>query len=142
MEAIRDRETPQFLTRLVTTDIEGSDDEAQLVLPLAFYSARLRRVIVAPAGFRTDFASIPRVFWRVLRKRGKHDRGAVLHDAGYRGELLDLSGAPLALSKDDCDAVFLEAMLARGVRPRIAELMHGAVVRFGGASYKGCPATR
>lgn len=39
-----------------------------------------RDIITVPAGFITDFASIPRVFWRILPPWGRYGKAAVVHD--------------------------------------------------------------
>jgi hypothetical protein len=39
--------------------------------------------VTAPAGFVTDFASIPRVFWSLLRPDGDYAYAAVIHDYLY-----------------------------------------------------------
>lgn len=36
--------------------------------------------IVVPKGFKTDLASIPRIFWAILPKNGKYQKAAILHD--------------------------------------------------------------
>lgn len=40
-------------------------------------------IIRVPAGFVTDFASIPRAFWVVLPPTGKYGKAAVVHDYLY-----------------------------------------------------------
>lgn len=37
-------------------------------------------VITVPRGYRTDFASIPRFFHRLLNPVGRHGKAAVIHD--------------------------------------------------------------
>ena len=39
--------------------------------------------VVVPTGFVTDLASIPRVFWSVLRPDGEYAYAAVIHDYLY-----------------------------------------------------------
>jgi hypothetical protein len=67
------------------------------------------RRIVVPAGFETDGASVPRLFWALLPTWGKYSRAAVIHD--YLGTLL-VTGFPHAEGRTQAaiDAVFLEAM--------------------------------
>lgn len=43
------------------------------------------RVIRVPAGFVTDFASIPQVFWNILPPWGVYGKPCVLHDYMYQG---------------------------------------------------------
>src|SRR5678810_817023 len=41
-------------------------------------------LIEVPAGFCTDFASIPRIVWPVIPPRGRFNRAAFVHDLLYR----------------------------------------------------------
>jgi Protein of unknown function (DUF1353) len=120
--------------KLHLIEVDGS--EGVLEQPLQFYSAELGLVVVAPAGMETDFASIPRGLWNIFPKRGKHDRGAVLHDAGYRGHLQSAAGTTLALSKHTIDRLFREAMGAGGVGRVSRNLMYRAVSWFGGTAFE------
>ena len=45
---------------------------------------REQRVIVVPAGFVTDWASIPRFLWRVFPPWDRHMRAALVHDYIYK----------------------------------------------------------
>lgn len=84
-------------------------------------------IIVVPAGFETDFASIPRLFWAIYPPAGRWGKAAVVHDFLYR------SGAR---PRWECDAVFLEGMQVLGV-PRLRRfLMYAAVRLFGGSFYQ------
>lgn len=84
-----------------------------------------------PAGFVTDWASIPRFYrWR-FSPTGKHSRAALAHDFLYREAIV-----PRAV----CDQVFLDAMEALGVGWWSRHVMHKAVRLGGWASYgKGDP---
>lgn len=64
--------------------------------------------IVAPANFRTDFASIPRFATLVVRKLGRHTQPAVIHDYLCRE-------ANTWQENSEGDTVFREAMKAVGV---------------------------
>lgn len=50
--------------------------------PNSQQSAEYQQVEV-PAGFVTDLASIPRIFWSALRPDGKYAHAAVVHDYLY-----------------------------------------------------------
>lgn len=76
-----------------------------------------------PAGFETDFASVPRGLWNVFPPTGRWQRAAVIHDYLYRETSLD---------RFVCDAIFREAMRQLKV-PRWRRLvMYAAVRLFGG----------
>ena len=79
-------------------------------------------LISVPAGFVTDFASVPRILRWLIDTVGTHGKAAVLHDYLYS------RGVPTRLI---ADAVFLEAMGVLGVPCLRRWLMfHG--VRCGG----------
>ena len=79
-----------------------------------------------PAGFRSDGASVPRFFWRVVFPPGDALalRAAILHDYVYRTH-------PEGWSRADADRLFLAVMILDGVPVRRA-LMAWAGVRIGG----------
>jgi hypothetical protein len=81
-----------------------------------------------PAGFETDFASIPRVFWRLLPPVGRYGKAAVIHDFLYR------TGSA---SRAVADRVFLDAMEVLGVGWLTRHVMFLAVRAFGWTAYKG-----
>ena len=84
--------------------------------------------ICVPAGFVTDFASIPRLFWSVVPPMGQHGKAAVVHDYLYRKS----SG----FSKILADAIFYEAMELLGVPWYRRWVMYLAVRFFGRSSYQ------
>jgi len=120
----------KFLTPLDTRDSEDGEN-ATLLAPLRFYSAKYKRTFIVPAGMLTDFASIPRGLWNLFPKRGKHDRAAVLHDAAYRGRLLDILRNPFPVPKDVADDLFDEALRVCGVSWFTRVTMVRAVKIFG-----------
>jgi hypothetical protein len=81
-----------------------------------------------PQWMATDFASVPPPIWWFAAPWGKHGHAAVLHDAGYY-----LQDRPRAAY----DRIFLEAMIALGVKPLKRRLMYLAVRLFGFAAWKG-----
>ena len=85
-----------------------------------------RRFII-PAGFVTDFASVPRCFWFILPPMGRYGKAALLHDWLYYTKYLPRSEA---------DRVFLEVMLMMGVRSWKAYVMYSAVRLFGWIKWK------
>jgi hypothetical protein len=61
-------------TYVLTKDIGWSPTPAQ---------AAQYRAVTVPSGFVTDFASIPRAFWSVLRPDGDYAYAAIIHDYLY-----------------------------------------------------------
>jgi hypothetical protein len=81
-----------------------------------------------PAGFDTDFASIPRLFWTLVgHPAGRYAQAAVLHDWLYRT-------APVP--RKEADRIFREAMAVLGV-PAWQRWAMWAGVRVGGSGAYG-----
>jgi hypothetical protein len=117
---------PSFHTPL---DLEVADDGRQYRLLTAFQYDSSLTTITVPAGFVTDFASVPKLFWNLLPPTGRYGKAAVVHDYLYR--------TPGLASKMIADATFLEAMAALDVPTVTRYLMYFGVRLFGGSSYKG-----
>lgn len=81
-------------------------------------------VIEVPAGYRTDFATIPRLFWRVLPPYGRYGKAAVIHDY-----LVD-ARFPWCDNRKAA-AVFLEGMAVLCVPRPVRTVMFWAVRLFG-----------
>ena len=82
--------------------------------------------LTVPAGFRSDGASVPRFFWRLVFPPGDALalRAAILHDFIYRTR-------PEGWSRDEADRLFLAVMILDGV-PVSRALMAWLGVRIGG----------
>jgi len=80
------------------------------------------RSITVPAGFETDFASVPRLFWRIIPPWGRYSAAAVVHDYLYETD---------AVSRLEADRIFLDLMKRLGVPFWKRHLMYRAV-RIGG----------
>lgn len=119
---------PRFLDELITRYIDGKNFE--VVHAFNYHTDVFPLFVVSvPAGFVTDFASIPKAFHNILPPTGKYGKAAVIHDYLYR--------TPGIATKDEADQVFLEAMTALGVGWMTRNIMYQGVHRFGGSSYKG-----
>lgn len=86
------------------------------------YKTDDKRTIKAPVGFTTDFASVPRVFWRLAPPDGAYTKSAVIHDWMYYSQ---------KYPRKYCDQIFLEAMGVQGVKLWKRRLMYRAVRLFG-----------
>jgi hypothetical protein len=118
--------------------IDGGERFATLVEPLGFHSASAWRtrddgVEVAAfrldPGFRFDFESIPALFIPLTGHRERTAAAGAIHDGFYRTKLLE---------RGDADAVFYEALRAKGVGRAQATVRWAAVRAFGRSSY-GAP---
>lgn len=93
--------------------------------------------VTVPAGFVTDFASIPWVFWSWLPSWGKYGKAAVVHDYLYQKHGVGASKSIILIfNRKQVDGVFLAAMLESGTKPWKARMMFVAVRLFGRRSWK------
>lgn len=116
---------PSFHTPL---KLEYEDGKSYRLIDAFSYDSSLDTITV-PAGFETDFASVPKGLWWLLPPTGKYGKAAVIHDYLYRTHGYS--------SKIVADAIFYEAMTALGVGAFTRGVMYLAVHFFGGSSYKG-----
>lgn len=82
--------------------------------------------IVVPAGYVTDFASIPRLFWRLEPPLGPAGKAAVVHDYLY-----STRGLAGRYTRAAADGIFREAMGVLKV-PAWKRSLMWAAVRVGG----------
>lgn len=80
-----------------------------------------------PVGIDTDFASIPRVFRRIISRTGRHDKAAVLHDYLCEYKIV---------SRKKADMIFLEAMETLKVNWFKRKIMYKAVRTYSIATLK------
>ncbi|EAO9544549.1 DUF1353 domain-containing protein [Salmonella enterica subsp. houtenae] len=83
-------------------------------------------VISVPAGFITDLASVPRIFWTPLPPGGKYAKAAIIHDYLYDNALR---------TKKEADLIFLDEMTVLGVPKWKRIVMYLAVRWFGRGMY-------
>ena len=79
-------------------------------------------VTVIPAGFVTDFASVPRIFWNLFPPTGPYAKAAVYHDFLYQMG---------AVSRAEADYEFMDGMRALGVILPVRFTMWAALRAFG-----------
>jgi hypothetical protein len=99
--------------------------------PLLYFSDRYQLTVRVPEGFTTDLASIPRLGRIVIPQNGCHRDASIVHDYLYSigGKIPGMLGG--ALTRKECDLIFLEAMKSRGT-PRWQQLVMYHAVRVGG----------
>lgn len=82
-------------------------DDGRWILEMpVVYMTRTDEIIIVPAGFLTDLASIPRIFQTLFPVNGRHRSAAIVHD--YLFVIQDRPRAAV-------DKIFLEAMEDCGV---------------------------
>lgn len=122
-----------FLSDIRVARIAGSSGEWELIHDLVYQGNKDRFTV--PKGFRTDFASVPRVLQLFIPKNGSHDAAAIVHDYLYRHQPFVQSPAPLRsmqrISRRDADRIFRRIMRELGTNCVRYNLMYAAV-RVGG----------
>lgn len=120
-----------FLTDLFLKvhDLPIKDRPYELLRVLRYYSKILGKVIEVPKGYRTDFASVPRIFWIIIPPFGRYHRAAVIHD--YLYEL----GGSTGVDSKTAAKVFHEAMVIAGVN-RVKAITMYYMVRWFGPRFK------
>ncbi len=111
----------KFLTELDTRYLNGRD--WRLLAEFDFASEVLQRIVRVPAGFVTDFASIPRLFWPIFSPTGPYGKAAVIHDDCYQNpEMIDPPVSRLL-----ADRTLREGMIALDVPWVTRCILYGAV---------------
>ncbi len=83
--------------------------------------------VEVPAGFVTDFASIPRLFWSLLRPDGEYAYAAVIHDYLYWTQ---------TRSREEADGILLLAMKDFDVAETTATAIYEAIRIGGGKAWR------
>lgn len=113
-------------------DIRANDDGKTFTLlsPFTYEIGALGsgRIISVPAGFTTDFASVPQIFWNILPPWGAYGKPAVLHDWNYKHQ---------EFSRYFCDAILAESMEAVGVPWWKRKLVYFGVRSGGWVAWNG-----
>jgi hypothetical protein len=123
---------PGFKSPLVVQGLRYETDKGgralwQVQQPLVFASETLGREITVPAGFITNYASVPRLPLIFLVAGDRSFDEAAVHDWLYTSH---------ECTKDQADRVFLEALLLNPKIPAgLAQTMFKAVSWFGGGSW-------
>lgn len=123
------RITGAFRVEEVPGQLRGGRQCVKLLEPLEYHvgSEDSSEVITVPAGFVTDFASVPYPFRNMFPALGPWARAAIVHDWLYD------QGGLGRYTRLQCDRIFLEAMTVLGVPAWKRTLMFRAV-RIGGGS--------
>lgn len=83
--------------------------------------------VKVPKGFVTDFASIPQIFWTLLRPDGVYAHAAIVHDFLYWSQ---------STSRQTADSIFKIAMQDLKVTPIKVATLYDTVRLVGGASWR------
>lgn len=126
-----------FLTPTTVTVLRGQFREGRqlfrLYEPVRYYSAILGGVVEVPAGYVTDFSSVPRVLFAYLIAGGTAYEAAVIHDWLYTVQAFNGK----SIERSVADDVFSEAIKASEDTKAPSWLMWLAVRVGGRGSWKG-----
>jgi len=103
----------------------------RLLAPFIYYVGEKSsdEFVLVRRGFKTDFASIPRIAWPIIgHPAGRHGKAAVVHDFLYQ---YPDDGVDKPRKRRRCDQIFLEALTVLGVGWWKRSAMYFAV-RVGG----------
>ena len=95
--------------------------------PLTYQIGDSPHTITVPAGFVTDFASIPRVFHALLAPTGRPGRGAIVHDYLYWEQ---------DCTREQADWILMLAMIESGVDAVTRGLVYRVVDWFGAGAWE------
>lgn len=118
-----------FTKNFVSVKIYRYGEMPELTKELVYVHKASGRTFYVPKGFKTDFASIPRIFWNIIAPIGKHTLPSVLHDYLYE------YGASLGISRKEADKIFWDAMIDSHVAQITANVMWFCVRVFAKSRY-------
>lgn len=95
------------------SDLLGAD-YWRVVSPFS-YMIKPDHWVSVPAGYLTDGASVPKLFWNIIPPWGLYGQAAVVHDILCEYLTIVVNGLPVAISRAQCDEVLNESMRYLGV---------------------------
>ena len=117
----------KFLSK-VSGDVFRLDKRAHVRLDEPLVCQVDDELVIVPAGFVSDFASIPRIFWTLIGSPADFPEPAVLHDYMCRvGEGLKRRGLGYQYSWQEVHEIFRLALIEIGVNPVTTRIMWSAV---------------
>lgn len=120
--------TAAFRSKLAVEPASEFDDGRwRVTSPLLYYSDVLADLVTVPAGFVTDFASVPRIPVVYELCGATSAEASVVHDYLYTTKLY---------RRELCDDVLREASAITGVPAWRRNLMWAGVRLFGGSHWK------
>lgn len=97
--------------------------------------------VSVPAGYLTDGASVPRLFWSLIPPWGKYGQAAIVHDIVCEYLSITKDGKPLSVTRAQCDDILLQAMKVLEVPWLTRHAIHKAVMLYRIASGTDKPTT-
>ena len=103
-----------FLSLLAVQEIPGDDRHWRLLEPCVYHlkDEDGEEWVEAPAGFITDFGSIPRPLWSFpgLSPTGRYRRAYVIHDKLYVAPVVRSEAATRVITRREADDILGEAL--------------------------------
>lgn len=122
----------EFIGRINAVLVSDDQDGLwRLLEPLSFHSDLMGRTFTAPAGFETDFCSVPRVPLAYTMLGNRARKSGAIHDWLYTVH---------EVTREQADQVLREMLVLNGVSACEADQFYLAVRLFG-ASHWDAPAT-
>lgn len=104
-------------------------DHWRILTPFS-YRIDAERHVSVPAGYLTDGASVPQLFWNMIPPWGKYGQAAVVHDLLCEYLQVVRNGRPERISRAYCDSVLNEAMVSLRVPDAKRLTIYGAVCLY------------
>lgn len=119
-----------FLSKNVKIE-EDADTDMKRLLEDVIYQARNGNIYTVPAGYETDYASIPRALSWIYPKDGPYRKAAIVHD----WLITDLLPTD-QINSNEVDRIFRQAMSDVGNIPKIRQWLMWCGVRLGAIGNK------
>lgn len=120
----------RFINRLDVEKVSEDPERWKVLVPFSYQSKIYGGIITVPAGFLSDFASVPRLPLAYWLTGGCADESALIHDFLYQTHKTSFMEA---------NRIFYEAMTVQHVALWRRSLMFQAVCIAGWPSYKSGP---
>lgn len=105
----------------------GNNRAFILLEPLVYEIGSSGRSITVPAGFVTDYASIPEALWSIYSPHDQYSRAAIVHDYLYWSQLC---------TREQADNLFMIAMKESDVPAAVRGKVYAGVAAGGDASWQ------
>jgi Protein of unknown function (DUF1353) len=116
-----------------TVRMFADGNDSILIEPLSYRIKDSNFVITVPAGFVTDYASVPGSLHSILGRHGKYGRAAIVHDYLYWDQ---------SCTRTQADKLLWLAMIESNVSTLQSNTIFWAVAGFGASSWEQNQAER
>lgn len=111
--------------KVIVHSVPLSEKPFEVLESFEYYSEKFDGYIIqVPNGYRTDFASVPRIFWNIIPPIGTYSKACVIHDA-----LIDEKDSH-DFTIDEINEILFEAMTVLGVSSFNKYIIYGGVLFY------------